>query len=191
MEALLPFQDSDSDAAIRHSERYERDGESQTSGFFESGSGSGSGTVDDPTTADSWTTYIELTLKISVDEYERQKDEINHLIVVVLQTYLSAETATTTVKRSPSYEFGIQLDMEKSSNDASVLQVVLVDSNTGRQDVTATTQFYNKLASELVAFIQELERAIGIVSPNRIIMTQFEIAIIHNIITLYHCHILL
>ena len=165
VELLLPYRDSDPEHISRQPARYERDEESQASGFA-----SGSGTVDYPTTpitTEVLTIYIEITLKISIDAYIEQQDDIDRGVLEVLQThYLSSGTATATVKRSAIEEHGIHLslDMEKSSNDASVLRVVLVNSDTGEQNITATAQLYDKLASEPTKFIQELEKAIGIVS---------------------------
>lgn len=175
VEPLSPYPDSHSDSeyyAARHGVRYERGSDEPDS---EAASGSGSSTSDTPTIVDSLEIYIEVTLKISVEEYVRRQEVVEAGILEVLQTYLSADAAAATVKRSSSEDHVIHLSLirEKSSTSESVLQVAVVDSETGEQNVTVTAELYNKLAAEPAKFIEELEKATGIVSQLFLIVSHF------------------
>lgn len=91
---------------------------------------------------------------------------INADVLRVLREFLPEFTTKLTTKRAVSEEYDIVLtvDTEKSSNDSSVLKVHIVNSETGEQDVEATEQAFNKLASESAKFVYELERTTNIVS---------------------------
>ena len=119
------------------------------------------------------TVYIEVTLKISLEEYLEQQNALEMAILEVLQAFLPTEFTTVKRASSTAYEIKLSLDMEKSSADISVLKVYIVNSETGKHDLQATVQFYNKLFLELDEFVNQLETATSIVSWITILLYYF------------------
>ncbi|CAI7996226.1 hypothetical protein GBAR_LOCUS1835 [Geodia barretti] len=115
----------------------------------------GSGSGDDPLTP-SYTpsVYIELTLQIAPDKYERSKETI----LMILETYLDA--TTTLRKRATSggnTSIVLELDREKSSNATTVLRVFVVDSESGDLNIDATSDLYDALLADRVAFYKDIK----------------------------------
>lgn len=110
------------------------------------------------------TFYIEISLKISLEEYLKQCFTLNSDVLIVLQKFLP--TDFTTMKRAASeiYNITVTLDEQKSSNHTSFLQVYIVKYETGQEDSEATEQFFYLLASKSANFTAQLEAAINIVS---------------------------
>ena len=122
----------------------------------------GSGSGDDPLTP-SYTpsVYIELTLQIAPDKYERSKETI----LMILETYLDA--TTTLRKRATSggnTSIVLELDREKSSNATTVLRVFVVDSESGDLNIDATSDLYDALLADRVAFYKDIKDKTTIVS---------------------------
>lgn len=111
------------------------------------------------------TLYIEISLKISLEEYLKRWSVLNNKVLIVLQKFLP--TDFTTMKRAADeiYKINVTLDEQKSSDHTSFLQVYIINSETGQDDSEATEQFFYLLASRSANFTAQLEAAIGIVSP--------------------------
>ena len=117
-----------------------------------------------PTMLPTLTFYIEISLKISLEEYLKQCFTLNSDVLIVLKKFLP--TDFTTMKRAASeiYYIIVTLDEQKSSNHTSFLQVYIVKSETEQEDSEATEQFFYLLASKSANFTAQLEAAINIVS---------------------------
>lgn len=110
------------------------------------------------------TLYIEISLKISLEEYLKRWSALNNKVLIVLQKFLP--TDFTTMKRAADeiYKINVTLDEQKSSDHTSFLQVYIINSETRQEDSEATEQFFYLLASKSANFTAQLEAAIGIVS---------------------------
>lgn len=110
------------------------------------------------------TLYIEISLKISLEEYLKQWFTLNDEVLIILQKFLP--TDFTTMKRAANkiYDIIVTLDEQKSSDHTSFLQVYIRNSETGKEDSEATEQFFYLLASKSANFTAQLEDAIDIVS---------------------------
>lgn len=152
------------------SERYERD-----IADIYSGSSSGSGELSpEPTPTPPIlsipTVYIEIYLRITLGEYLNRMQEIEDAIRSILLAILLLEDNTQPVMHErvtngeSEDEIIVQLNEGKSSVELTVVQIYVIHSESGEQNIYGTKQLYNSLESEYDKFASQLKNITNIVS---------------------------
>ena len=125
------------------------------------GSGSGEDTALTPTTTFIPSIYIELTLRIAPDDYEKDRETIDEKVVEVVQDY-----QTVPRKRAAVEDRNVELqhDSEKSKESETVLRMLVTDNESGEQNVEATAELYRALDSDRETVYALIKNATQIVS---------------------------
>lgn len=124
------------------------------------GSGSGEDTALTPTTFIP-SIYIELTLRIAPDDYEKDQETIDEEVVEVVQDYQTVRRKRAAVE-DRSVE--LQHDSEKSKESETVLRMLVTDNESGEQNVEATAELYRALDSDRETVYALIKNATQIVS---------------------------
>ena len=171
---LVPLPVAGDEARRRNSDTLlERHGRDTDSDSLLSGSGSVDLTpAESPTVPISTPTipaftpavFIEITLKISLEDFVREQETIEKRVLQVLLDFLPTALADRKRVASGSHSIVLQLDSEKSSNQLSVLRAYVADQDSGEQSVQATADLFDALASNRTTFLEQLHSAINIVS---------------------------